>query len=116
MISTCRAEIRPSSGMQKVPLGAADDEPMIANADDLAVGLAVVEHRQARRPAAAPSGGTGLADARGAGRGAAAGAGAGGSTATGGPGGRPLWPDSNAWRMSSSVSIKVPDRSTGAFG
>ena len=36
----------------EVPLGAADDEPMVADADGLAIGLAVVEDRQHgdRRP------------------------------------------------------------------
>ena len=41
----------------QVALGAADDEPMIADADDLAVGLAVVEDGQQRERAAAPWGG-----------------------------------------------------------
>ena len=73
----------------KIPLGAADDEPMIANADDLAVGLAVIKHRQHsnRRPRRRAERDGGRAAPVAA---APAGIGAGGSTATGGPGRRPL--------------------------
>ena len=72
----------------EVSLGAADDEPMIANADGLAVGLAVVKDRQHsdRRPHRRAERDCGRAAAGGGG----AGIGAGGSTATGGPGCRPL--------------------------
>ena len=56
MISTCRADIRPSSGMRRSPSVRPIDEPMLAEANDLAVGPAVVEdgqHRD-RRPGRRP--------------------------------------------------------------
>ena len=73
----------------QVPLGAADDEPMIANADDLAVGLAVVEDRQNRhrRPHRRPI--TGLRPALPAAE-VAAGSGRGVDLRSAGPGWRPF--------------------------